>query len=724
MYAFTIKSTCSTNDELLELYNLTCIVLLFFTDEISYLERLHMWDQFVFSFLMGLVVIYLPGFFFFRAVRFNAGTALISAPLFSISFYSLTGIVLFWLSIPCNAYILFFAATILSVLSFCTAKVIGKKRPIQKPIFFNSIDWPMLALYIVVGLVLCTVFFLKNLDGANSFFCRADNITHLNVVNAFIESNTWSSLHAGNYIDGAYNPFGYGSGGFYPAAWHQLVGIVCVLTQAPIPLSVNAINAIFISVTYPASMYLLLTNLFEGNKKLIALGSVVSLAFTAFPLGLFLKGPLYPNLASNCLAPIVMALFAEFVTSFGKKDWLAFKVASFIIFGFLAIVALAFTQTNAIFFVYIFAVFWLASYAYGKTKKKTSFRQRYAIPAFVILLGVLFWIVFYNLPFLQSVVQYEWDNDLSLVDALFNTVSLAMAASLPQTLLSIAVLLGVVFCVLKKQYWILCPALLMAVGYLACRCDLGDLEHWLAGFWYTDPYRPAACLVVFLVPIATYGLYSLITLITIAFKALCENLSLRYKPAFIVALSLSLFVVLNFYPTYDYPKTNENVETSFGYVNYKLGRIFTTTDKEQVYTIEEQRFVDEVKKIIPDNATVINMPDDGSMFSYGVNGVHVLYRNSILRDNIPAGETADSKIIRTSLNEITTNDQVRHAVDNVGASYVLILDQGKTGKDFVHIPQFEHPEYWSGLTSIDDSTPGFTLMLSEDDMRLYKIDSI
>lgn len=664
---------------------------------------------------------YLPGFTFFYAIRFNAGTALISAPLFSISFYSLTGIVLSLLNIPCTAYILFFGAVFFSIAVFGISRFFPKKTLVHKPIFFGSTDWLMLALYIFVGLVLCTIFFLKNLDGANSFFCRADNITHLNLVKAFIESNSWSSLHAGNYIDGSYNPFGYGSGGFYPAAWHQIVGIVCALSQASIPLSSNAVNAIFIGITYPTAMYLLLNRLFNGNRKLVALGSLVSLSFTSFPLGLFLKGPLYPNLASNCLAPIVMALFAYFVMSFSEKEHLKYKIACSIIVGFLSIVTLAFTQTNAIFLVYIFAVFWLASYAYNRTKEKSSFRQRYSLPLLVILLGIFFWIVFYNLPFLQSVVQYEWDNDLSLVDALFNTVSLAMAASLPQTLLSIVVLLGVVYCLIKKQYWILCPALLMAVGYLACRCDLGDLEHWLAGFWYTDPYRPAACLVIFLIPIATYGLYLLLAIITSISKTTCETVSLSNKPKLILTISLIAFVVLNFYPTYDYPKTNKNVETSFGYVNYKLGRIFTTTEKEQMYTIEEQRFVDKVHDIIPEDAMVINMPDDGSVFAYGVNDINVLYRYTILRDGIPSGETTDSQIIRTSLNEISTNQQVRQAVDNVGASYVLILDQGKTGKDFVHIPQFEHPEYWSGITKIDDSTPGFTIVLSEDDMKLYKI---
>jgi hypothetical protein len=680
-----------------------------------------MWDQFVLSFLVGLIVMYLPGFSLFYAIRFNAGTALISAPLFSISFYSLTGIILSLLSIPCTAYILFFGAVFFSIAVLGISKFFSKKALEHKHIFFGSTDWPILVLYVFVGLVLCTVFYLKNLDGANSFFCRADNITHLNLVKAFIESNSWSSLHAGNYIDGSYNPFGYGSGGFYPAAWHQIVGIVCELSQAPIPLSSNAVNAIFIGVTYPTAMYLLLNRLFNGNRKLVALGSIVSLSFTSFPLGLFLKGPLYPNLASNCLAPIVMALFVYFVMSFSEKEHLKYKITCSIIAGLLSIVALAFTQTNSIFLVYIFAVFWLASYAYSKTKEKTSFRQRYSLPLLIILLGVFFWIVFYNLPFLQSVVQYEWDNDLSLVDALFNTASLALAASLPQTLLSIVVLLGIVYCLIKKHYWILCPALLMAVGYLACRCDLGDLEHWLAGFWYTDPYRPAACLVILLVPIATYGLYLLIAIINSILKTACEAVNLSSKPNLILAVSLIILVVLNFYPTYDYPKTNKNVETSFGYVNYKLGRIFTTTEKEQMYTIEEQNFVAKVHDVVPKDATIINMPDDGSVFAYGVNDINILYRYTILRDGIPSGETTDSYIIRTSLNEISTNQQVKQAIDNVGASYVLVLDQGKTGKDFVHIPQFEHPEYWSGITKIDDSTPGFTIVLSEDDMRLYKI---
>lgn len=54
--------------------------------------------------------------------------------------------------------------------------------------------------------------------------------------------------------------------------------------------------------------------------------------------------------------------------------------------------------------------------------------------------------------------------------------------------------------------------------------------------------------------------------------------------------------------------------------------------------------------------------------------------------------------------------------------------------DYGHIPHHKNspdpyakswpdylPENWTGVTNIDENTPGFELVLSEGDMRLYKI---
>ena len=154
---------------------------------------------------------------------------------------------------------------------------------------------------------------------------------------------------------------------------------------------------------------------------------------------------------------------------------------------------------------------------------------------------------------------------------------------------------------------------------------------------------------------------------------------------------------------------------------------------------------------------MINQPNDGSVFSYALDGLDVMYRR--MRDYGGSGETDGSKLIRLHLDEITTNEEVRHAVEETGAEYVLQLDNpaytdyplgmqevpadpGKQhfenkdvdpakpldlrdyrklhGQDTYYLFSYV-PDEWAGIDAVNDETPGFELVLREGDMRLYRI---
>ena len=119
---------------------------------------------------------------------------------------------------------------------------------------------------------------------------------------------------------------------------------------------------------------------------------------------------------------------------------------------------------------------------------------------------------------------------------------------------------------------------------------------------------------------------------------------------------------------------------------------------------------------------IVNYPDDGSVFSYATDDLNILYRYSLLSSEVPDSETKESELIRTRLNKISSDPEVKSAVRTLGVKYVLLLDQGKKEDELVKLPQFGNPEYWTGITGINDLTPGFTTVLSEGDMRLYKIE--
>ena len=106
------------------------------------------------------------------------------------------------------------------------------------------------------------------------------------------------------------------------------------------------------------------------------------------------------------------------------------------------------------------------------------------------------------------------------------------------------------------------------------------------------------------------------------------------------------------------------------------------------------------------------------MYAYGKTGINLYYR---LNTNygISDGETPESKAIRKGLKDICSDNKVRSAVSEVGASYVLLLkpDFKEIG---MYYPAYK-PEEWTGIDGITDQTPGFEPIAEAGEMRLYKI---
>lgn len=677
-----------------------------------------MWSQFAIAFFIGLFVIYLPGALLFKSLRFGNVASLICAPIGSISTYIILTTIYGFLSIPCNIYSVFLAPIIVFGLIYLFSFFYNKKNDTSKNKLLkcSKQDLLILVFYLLIGMILCLYFFIKSLDGATSFYARVDNTTHLSLINTFAQSNIWSSVYTSSYLPTEVSPL-ENPAGFYPAGWHYLVTLTVIITSFPVTLCVNAINAIFIGILYPAGCFLLIKVLFKNDKVLLFLGAFITLAFTAFPWGMFLKGPLYSNMASFSILPIILGGFVYFIETFLEQK----KLPQLITFAIASFISLALTQTNTLFSVFVFGVFFMASFLYQfKKGSSDNYLSRIKLPLVFIILAFLVWVVSFYAPFMQGVVTYDWKSDLSLIDGLFTLFSLSLSASTPQVLLACTIPFGIIYCIGKKKIWILFPALFMACAYLECRCGSGLLKHLIAGFWYTDPYRLAANLAIFLVPIATAGLRLIISILESILRDASNIVSIKTKSSTILVLSSLVFLIAVYFPNYTIPRTDEVATTAFGTIQNRMENIYTT-EKEQVYSIDEQNFVEKVRNLVPSGSLIINQPNDGSVYSYAINNINTYYHYIIRGKEIPSNETTDSEIIRTKLNEYSYNQEVKNAVNNIGAKYVLLLDYQRTWDDAPKLPQSTQSTYWEGIDSITDNTPGFELVLSEDDMRLYKI---
>ena len=85
-------------------------------------------------------------------------------------------------------------------------------------------------------------------------------------------------------------------------------------------------------------------------------------------------------------------------------------------------------------------------------------------------------------------------------------------------------------------------------------------------------------------------------------------------------------------------------------------------------------------------------------------------------------ETSDNQTLRLHLDKLATNEDVQRILKENGIKYILDLDYGGEVNNERCYYGYYTWDKWQGINSIEDSTPGLKLLMSEDDMRLYEID--
>lgn len=677
-----------------------------------------MWLLFAGASLACLLALYGPGCLLFRGLRFSWPLALACAPLASVFGYAAISVLWGILGIGCS-----WATVVLPVALTCGACFIGvsyfgtqNKAPRS-----SGFAWGMLALYLSAGIIVCLYVYVLSLDGPQSYYCRYDNQTHYNLARHFLDSGDWSVLHTGS--GAAANEM---QTGYYPAAWHLLVALVASATGIDMPIVMNALNAMLGGVTYPLSSFVLMHALFPARRDVLFFGAFTSVGFACLPWVLLLKGQLLANLLSFALIPATIALIIAYVHADARRHWRGLLLCSALSVGFFGV-----AHPNGLFTVLVFLAPFIIHRIAEAARCSTRLGSRNLLrkPWIIWVLGLAFaylvWQAMLYAPPLQQVVLFNNTGNLNLswAESAYAAAIFSLYPEQPsQWALTLACAAGFVALVRQRRFWLGLPALYMLVVYGLCRCSDAPytLRTFLAGFWYSDPYRVLCCAELFLIPIAALGLAA------IAAYAHRKIDRLSWKGS--LALVAGVFALVNFFPFYQEPPEDQSSEvsgshfvptvgTAVGYMHYLMESGYDEGG-EQVYSAEEQRFVREVLEMIPGGALVINQPHDGSAFAYGLDGLNTYFRHIDT-----GGTTEQSRTIRDHLSDIATDSTVREAVRNSGAQYVLLLDQGvpydegrwliQTGEDY--------EMGWKGLANLADDTPGFETILADGDMRLYKI---
>ena len=218
---------------------------------------------------------------------------------------------------------------------------------------------------------------------------------------------------------------------------------------------------------------------------------------------------------------------------------------------------------------------------------------------------------------------------------------------------------------------------------------------------------------LFGIPVAALGLSHILN----AMRSSATRLYGADCGGFFPATVFTVMVVLGLlYWPENVSLSGEEQLTPIGSVKKIVGYMYSIDDPDNNLTGPEAEFLLDVKAVVGDGL-VINNPYDGSCYGYALDGLNLMYRKFGLTGK---GESENSVQIRKSLNKIAHDSKARESVEATGAQYVLLLDSSQDGREGVDMPGYTKSD-WVGIDSISDDAEGFELVLSVEDMKLYKI---
>ena len=620
----------------------------------------------------------------------------------------------------------------------------------------------VLAAFVLVSCTVVMFVFVRALDDPSAYQQSYDNLSHLARIKLFVDSGWFAPFGLDMYPDlGDAAPSPSHSSSFYPTGWMCIAAMITDIANTTVAMSENAANSLFMGLVYPVGVCLLGCVLLPKGKWELVLGSALALAFGSYPWGMFNFGPVYPNVAGNAFVPAVVACFILLAKSRCGRQAAGLAIA---FIG--SSMGMALTHPNAVFAVAVILapyVVWMG-YRYSG---KWDFAKRHMLVRILIACLVagaiaLIWWALYSSSIFASVVSFEgWSAFASKKKVVYDLLVFSLRKTHMQPMLALLTYVGVAYTLRHREYLWLTFSLVIAEAMFAVNaCTDGFAKSLLTGFWYADAYRVSAVLAMTALPMTFFGIRAILNVILkyaegsvgeegasaikgrhakgtsdadmVADKStLSDSDNVRqtskrdawaHSPKAAIAMVLFVMIMLGitYCPNVTVPGRG-HVETAFGHIVGLTAHNFDTSRMGDVLNPDERVFLQQVKQVVPEGELILNHPYDGSAFAYVGEDMRVYYRFLGVY-NSASSENDFSRTIRQRLCDVASDAEVQDAVNKTGAQYLLILDQGDLDtEDHRRHNVTYNSDQWVGIEAITDDTPGFEPVLSEGDMRLYRI---
>lgn len=651
----------------------------------------------------AILILLVPGLLLAWATGVRGWVLAGSAGPASVTLISVSAILAGFAGLPWNILVVLAVSVLLAVAIFAVRRLwpssirrrgtrSGRTSRNWNGIF---ISWlAMAAVFAVLFWRLGQVF-----GGPENISQTFDNIFHLNAVRYIVDTGNASSLRVSGFT--ASN----GIGGFYPAAWHDVVSLTQQLTGSTIPAAVNATNIAIGGLIWPLSCVLLATSLFGRRRTVVVSSCALAAGFSAFPFLMVDFGVLYPNLLSIAMLPACIALLA---LALRVARGLALPPGSawILLLGALPGLALAHPSTLLAFFAWTYpAVLAAGVAAFRLWRPRFGARPTAAtlLIALIVYTGVLTigWKVLR-----PDEAQSTWQPVQTLSQAFGQALTSSPQGRPIPWLIFALTLLGIWALLRQRRHlWLLAMFVVSGLMFIIVSgYPFGSFRTWFGGVWYNDPFRLAALLPVATLPVAVFGAAWLADLLR---GFLHDRLTARKAPvlrewvsgtrAKTASVILSVLALCGLFVLSQGGAVSAAVRSAAS--NYAV------TSDSPLVSRDEMTLLRRAGSEIPADNVVVSSPWTGASMVYAISD-----RKSLTPHVFGEYDASTIEILR-QLNHAGETPEVCDAVRKLKAYYVLDF-----GTREVHGGHHEFP----GVQNLEIN-PGFRLIDSEGPAKLYKV---
>lgn len=694
------------------------------------------WMTVIAPFIVGIIVVFVPGLLLAVALKMRGFDAFGIAPALSVAMVSISAMVAPMVGVDWALWVPFVFALLIAALGFAvnyaTEKISGR-RPTPSsqpevagvtvghassdlvPARWFSKNQGFYWLSFILGFILLARNTTNAIGQPGWISQTYDANFHLNAVRYIADHANGSSLFIASMTSGNEPP------DFYPAAWHDIASLMFMSTGSEIPVVTNALALLVSAVIWSISLLFFVRNVFKLNKfGIIAVGLLAS-AFVAFPYLLIDFGVLYPNLLGIALMPAGLAVVSQMFRMSIKQRMTTQQT---IFLGLFVALGIAIAHPNAIMSLLVLlipifvgrGILQIISAIQKKTSWLVALLQIVGIAAILWLINYLWGVV--RPPKESGGWEPSASQSQSFGEFITNGI-MGWPSLWFVTILAVVGIYALVRSRNRSSFWVLGSAGVLCWFYMAARYLIWDEgRDWVVGVWYHDAYRVAAMLPLLMVPLGAVGVH------WIAFKiaennvarTMLEKYRLRRSqrttgttsaeanatsPAgkgISVAL-LTLAVVVLAYGGQTAKPLEKFVNDTFW--------TYAPDPESPLLTEDEYTVLEKIDDYVPENDAVIVQPWTGGALTYAVSGreVNAYHTNFV--------DTEATDLVDQKLKYWQSTPGVCSALDSLDAKYYL--DFGTK-----EILDADHSIRYAGLIHAGEA-PGFKEVYRSGDAALYEI---